>query len=142
MAVDAPDHQVLKETLQIETRVEREREQQVVKELLNGNGRFPVALGLEPVLSALQEGRIWRLVYAAEMQPRGGQCSNCGALHVRADGACDYCGAPLRAIDNLFEPMTERVIQSDAYIEEVNGPAAVDLKRRADGVGAILRFWR
>jgi peptide chain release factor subunit 1 len=87
LPVKASAHEVLEEALKVERQVERQMEKQIVEELIGANGHHPVTLGLESTVRALCEERIWRLIYADGVSPRGGQCVNCAMLFARADGA-------------------------------------------------------
>lgn len=139
LPVKASEHEILQETLRVEHHIERRAEKQVVEELIAADGHQPVTLGLEPTVTALCEERIWRLIYADDLDPRGGQCSNCGMLFAKTEGPCDYCGAAIKPADDLLERMIERVLEQDGKVEEVEGDAAVRLQQ-VGGIGAFLRF--
>jgi peptide chain release factor subunit 1 len=139
LPIKASEHEILEATLRIERQAERQEEKQIVEELVAGNGRHAVTLGVEPTVRALCENRIWRLVYTEGLRLRGGQCANCGNLFDRSDGICDYCGAALKPVDDLLERMVERVLEQDGKVEQVAADAAIRLQQ-AGGVGAFLRF--
>ncbi len=137
--VDAHPREVLDATLAVERQVERRAEKQIVQDLIDGNTHHPVTHGLEPTLRALAQKRVWCLVYADGVRASGGRCSNCGTLVSRFEGACDYCGGAIKPVDDLLERMSERVLESDGKIEEVEGDAAALLEQKG-GIGAFLRF--
>jgi peptide chain release factor subunit 1 len=139
LPVAASAQEVLDETLRIEEKVEREMEQRMVEELIAADGHHPVALGLDATVRALCEQRIWRLIYAKGLRATGGECSNCGILSVRSEGACDYCGGQIKPVGDLLEWMVQRVLEQDGKVEVVDG-AAADHLRQAGAVGAVLRF--
>jgi hypothetical protein len=139
LPVKSSAQQVLEETLRVEQQLEREMEKRIVDELIAGDGHNPTILGLERTVRAACEQRVWRLVYADGVAPQGGQCRNCGMLFARGDGSCDYCGAPVEAVDDLLQRIVELVVQQDGTIEQVKSDAAMRL-RQADGIGAFLRF--
>jgi hypothetical protein len=60
-------------------------------------------------------------------------------LFARGEGSCDYCGAPIKPIDDLLEQIVERVLEQDGRVEKLSGDAALRLKD-AGGIGAVLRF--
>jgi peptide chain release factor subunit 1 len=133
--------EVLDEALRVERQLERKIEEQIVEDLIaGGDGHHPFTLGLDPTVRALCERRIWRLIYAAGFNPRGGQCAKCGMLFTKSAGACDYCGGRINPIDELLERIIERAMDQDAKIEDVNGDAAKRLQQAAGGIGAFLRF--
>jgi peptide subunit release factor 1 (eRF1) len=139
LPVEASERDILEATLKIEQEVERENEERIVDELIGGDGHRHVTLGLENTLLALAEGRLWRLVFARGLAPRGGQCTKCGMLFARPDGSCDYCDGAIEPVDDLIERIVERVVGAEGKVEGVAGNAAERLKQ-AGGIGAILRF--
>jgi len=140
LPVEANVKQVLDETLKIEENVERKREVELVEELITAAGKNKQAVrGLDETLLALQEFRVWQLVYADDFVPRGGQCTNCGALLAKETESCSYCGKGVRSVDDLLELAAERVLEMQGRVEQVHGPAATRLKE-AGSVGALLRY--
>jgi len=139
LPAEASPAQVLDATLEIERRVEREMEKKLIDELIAADGHHPVTLGIEPTVRAVCEERVWELAFADGFNAGGGQCANCGMLFTRGRGACDYCGGPLRPVDDLLERMAELVLKQDGKIEEVEGEAARRLQQ-VGGIGAFLRF--
>jgi peptide subunit release factor 1 (eRF1) len=135
LAVDAPAAEVLRQTLEVAARAERDAEQALVAQLLDAG-----ALGLETVLIALQERRVLVLAYADGFAASGAECPRCRGLFVSADGpACAYCGERLVAVGDVLERALERAEESGARAEPVRGEAAARL-RAAGGIGAALRF--
>jgi peptide subunit release factor 1 (eRF1) len=139
LPVNASAHEVLQETLRVERRIEREFESRLVEELISSDGHQPVALGLERTILALCEERIWRLVYAAGFDPKGGCCKNCDMLSAEAESRCDYCGGAVQPIGDLMEQIAERVLEQDGKVEQVRGNAAA-LLQSVGSIGAFLRF--
>ncbi|HXG50182.1 MAG TPA: VLRF1 family aeRF1-type release factor [candidate division Zixibacteria bacterium] len=139
LPVTASAHEVLQETLRVERQIEQEFEKRLVRELIAADGHQPATLGLERTIQALCEERIWRLVYAAGFNPKGGCCENCNLLLASTEGACRYCGGAVRPVSDLMERMAERVVEQDGKVEQVQGDAA-ELLRGAGGIGAFLRF--
>lgn len=140
LGVEANEAQVLEEILRIEEEVERQRETELVEELITAaSKRQKAVLGLDETLVALQEWRIRQLVYADGFTPRGSQCTNCGALLPQENDPCAYCGGTVRAIDDLIEVAAARVLEMQGKIEEVHSPAVARLKGQGS-VGALLRF--
>jgi peptide subunit release factor 1 (eRF1) len=140
LPIEASASDVLRETLRIEEDVERRREMQTVEDLIAAAHKNAQAvLGLEPTLRALQEGRILRLVYSNALRVDGARCEKCGALFASLREGCDYCGAKLRAVDDLIEEMVARVSDQGARVELVNGEAS-DRLQAEGGIGAFLRY--
>ena len=139
LPVKATPAEVLEAVLKVEHDVERRIEKEMVENLIIGDADHPSAIGLERTLRALAEERVWRLLYAAEFRPAGGRCGNCGMLLTKTEGACDYCGGKVNRIDDLIEPIVERVIEQDGKIEQVAGDAALRLQQ-VGNIGAVLRY--
>jgi len=140
LPVEAGERQVLEATLRFEQGAERAAEIKLVEELIVAAAKQArAATGLESTLNSLQQGRVWRLIYAARFAPRGGQCAHCGMLFGDGRGSCGYCGAAVRPVEDLIERTIERVTEAGGRTEQVRGAAAVRL-RAAGGIGAVLRF--
>ena len=140
LPVTASVNAVLEEALRIEGRLGRQMERQIVDNLIAGDDRHhPFTIGLERTLDALCEERVWRMVYAENFTPAGGQCTNCGMLFANPDGTCKYCSSAIKATEDLMERIVERALKQDSLLEEVSGDAGTRLQQ-AGGIGAILRF--
>jgi hypothetical protein len=140
LPVQANSAVVLEETMKIEEEIERQREVDLVEQLITAaNKRQNAMLGLEETLLALQEWRVWQLVYTEGFNVQGSQCTNCQGLLATQNKPCDYCGRPVRAVNDLIQLATERVFDLEGKVEQVRGPAAARLKE-VGSIGAILRF--
>jgi peptide chain release factor subunit 1 len=139
LPIKAITAEILEAALKVERDVERQREKEIVENLIIGDAHHPSALGLERTVHALCEERVWRLIYAAGFRPEGGRCGNCGMLFAKVEGSCDYCGKSVKRIDDLTEQMVERVLDQDGKVEQVAGDAALRLQQ-VGSIGAVLRF--
>jgi peptide chain release factor subunit 1 len=140
LPVEANISHVLEETLKIEREVERRRESNLVEQLITAaHKKQNAVVGVEDTLLALQEWRVWQLVYTEGFNVRGSQCTNCGALLETEDEPCVYCGHPVRVVTDLIQLATERVFDLEGRIEQVRGRAAALLKE-AGSMGAVLHF--
>jgi peptide chain release factor subunit 1 len=139
LPIKANAAEILEAALKVERDVERQREKEMVENLIIGDAHHPSALGLERTVYALCEERVWRLIYAAGFRPEGGRCGNCGMLFAKVEGSCDYCGGSIKRIDDLIEQMVERVLDQDGKVEQVAGDAALRLQQ-VGSIGAVLRF--
>jgi peptide chain release factor subunit 1 len=141
LPVDAGESQVLAETSKVEQDVERKREAELVESLITAAAKQKkAARGLDDTLLALQEYRIWELVYADGFAPSGSQCTNCGSLLSKATEPCGYCGQAVRPISDLMQLAAARVLDMEGKVEQVGGDAGARMKKEAGSVGALLRF--
>jgi peptide chain release factor subunit 1 len=140
LPVDGSEALVLEETLKVEQEVEREREAELVRELIDAAGGHEKAvLKLGATLRALQEWRVSQLVYTEGFTTPGGQCVNCGALFAGEKESCDYCGQAVHAVSDLIDRADARVLEMSGRVEQVRGDAAARLKE-AGSIGAFLRY--
>ena len=140
LQINAPETEILEETLRIEQDVERQRETELVDGLLTAAGKQKQAvLGLDDTLRALQEFRVWRLVYADGFAASGGECTNCGALLTDVKESCSFCGKPVSEVNDLIDLTAARVTESGGKVELIHDPAATRLSN-AGNIGAFLRY--
>lgn len=127
-------------------KIEREQERQMVHDLVTmaHKTQGPSAkavIGFNATLSAANQGRIYRLVYATGSKVPGYQCPACDVLldHPPADLTCPYCCKPLEEHDDLVWPLSERVLTTGGRVEEIRDPEARLELAAAGQIGAYLR---
>ncbi|OLD98449.1 MAG: hypothetical protein AUI36_45120 [Cyanobacteria bacterium 13_1_40CM_2_61_4] len=96
-------------------------------------------LKLNPTVRAIQEWRVWQLLYADGFAPRGSQCGTCGALFAEEKNSCDYCGQAVHGVSDFVERAAARVLDMEGKVEQVRGPAAERLQK-VGSIGALLRY--
>ena len=139
LPINGSDALVLEETLKVQAEIEREREEELVRELITAAHKHQKAVvNVTPTVHAIQEQRVWQLVYADGFAPPGGQCGNCLALYAGEKEACDYCGEQVKQVGDFVDRAAERVLEMDGKVELVRGAAA----ERLQGVGSIGAFLR
>jgi peptide subunit release factor 1 (eRF1) len=95
-------------------------------------------LGVEDTLSAIQQGRVHRMVVASDYHAVGKECGSCHLLATEEQECCPLCGAEFESAPDLINRASHRVIEQAGQVHLVSGDAADKL---ADaGVGAFLRF--
>lgn len=137
--ITASSEEILARTSEVQTRLERAEELQVVRDLLKEvhKGGRAVA-GLSPTLDAINQGRVWKLVYLQGIRLEGGSCSHCQVLVPPADQHCPMCGKAVEREKHMVDRMSRAVLERGGHVEMVDGPAAEALRQVAD-VAAILR---
>lgn len=118
---------------------ERSAEARIVDEVVGQSLRGGMAvLGPEDVVSALNQGRVHRLVLEEDFARAGWRCVNCDALGPSADGeeACPYCGGALTVVHQLGEALVARTLGEGGAVEVVAHTQKLHSYR---SVGAFLR---
>lgn len=142
LPVSAPVGDVLEHALDVERRLERERERSTVRRLLaeaaapEGRG----ALGIDATLEALPAARVEILVVLAGLEVEGRSCPSCGRL-AAGRGRCPACGSSTDPQPDLIEEAVEIALRSGARAETI--PPDVEGAEElggAGGIGALLRF--
>jgi peptide subunit release factor 1 (eRF1) len=123
--------------IEVERRVERRKEADIVQRLREAvaTGRRGVA-GLSPVLEALAEHRVERLLVSQGYQEAGWRCGACGALFV-VGRKCGRCSDPMEPVDDVVEEAVEDALSQSCRVEICVGNADLDVLGR---VGALLRY--
>ncbi len=119
---------------------EQKRERAVVDELFGAAGiSKKAAVGVDPVLKFLQEGRAMRLVVAKDFDAEVSRCAQCLNVSASTNSHCAKCSATdLRKV-SLTAILPRLVVDHHLPIEVVRGEPAKELAR-SGGVGAFLRF--
>jgi hypothetical protein len=119
---------------------EQQRERTLVAELFGAAGiSKKAAVGVEPVLKFVQDGRASRLVVAKDFDAEVSRCAQCFNVSASSNSHCTKCSATdLRKV-NLTAILPRLVVDHGLPIEVIKGEAAKELAR-SGGVGAFLRF--
>ncbi len=136
--VGASPEDILAKTSEVQLRIERAAELETVRDLLKEvrKGGRAVA-GLSATLDAINQGRVWKLVYLQGLRLEGGVCPACNVLVDPADERCPLCGKPVDREALMVDRMARTVLERGGHVEMVNGPAAEALRQVAD-VAAIM----
>ena len=134
----ASTEDILARASDVQTRLERAEELEVVRELLKEvrKGGRAVA-GLSATLEAINEGRVWKLVYLQGIALEGGACDHCNMLFDPADERCPVCGEKVAAEQHMVDRMARAVLERGGHVEMVDGPAAEALRSVAE-VAALM----
>jgi len=140
LPVESTLQQILDAAGAVESNAARNADLKDVNELLDlaAEGK-EVAVGIDAAVQALNDGRLWQLVYAEGFVKRGGRCPVCDGLSADELQLCKACNVAVRPVEDLVDVMVARALAAGGSIEEVHGPAARRLNK-AGGVGAFLRY--
>ena len=93
--------------------------------------------GLSATLEAINEGRVWKLVYLQGLKLDGGVCNACNMLFDPADERCVVCGKKVAQEPHMLDRMARAVLERGGHVEIVDGPAAEALRAVAE-VAALM----
>jgi peptide chain release factor subunit 1 len=135
--VNASVDDIRSSAIEVERRVERRKEADIVQRLREAvaTGRRGVA-GLSPVLDALAEHRVERLLVSQGYHEAGWRCRSCGALFV-VGRKCRRCSDPMEPVEDVVEEAVEDALSQSCRVEICVGNADLDVLGR---VGALLRY--
>jgi peptide chain release factor subunit 1 len=135
--VGASDEEVRQAALEVEARVERQKEAEVVERLRSavGSGRRGVA-GLGPVLQALVERRADWLLVSQGYEAPGWRCVGCDFIGT-VGRRCPVCSAEMHQVDDVVEEAIEEALKQSCRVEICVDNADLDVLGR---IGALLRY--
>lgn len=136
--VTASAEDILAKTAEVQTRLERADELEIIRDLLREvrKGGRAVA-GLSAVLDNINEGRVWKLVYLQGLTLEGAVCDGCNMLFDPANEHCPICTKVLERETKMIDRMSRAVLEHGGHVEMVDGPAAEAL-RQVSEVAALL----
>ncbi|HNX49487.1 MAG TPA: hypothetical protein PKL08_04940 [Thermoanaerobaculaceae bacterium] len=136
--VSATTEEILSRTAEVQTRLERAGELEIIRDLLREvrKGGRAVA-GMSAVLDNINEGRVWKLVYLQGLSLEGAVCEGCNMLFDPANELCPICTKVLDRETKMIDRMSRAVLDQGGHVEMVNGPAAEAL-RQVSEVAALL----
>lgn len=136
--VAASPDEILARAAGVQTRLERAEELEIVREILKEVRRGGRAVaGLSATLEAINEGRVWKLVYLQGLKLDGGVCNTCNMLFDPADERCPVCGKKVAQEPHMLDRMARTVLERGGHVEIVDGPAAEALRAVAE-VAALM----
>ena len=109
----------------------------VGRETVRATGGRGVA-GIPATLAAINQGRVWKLIYLQGLKLEGGSCASCQVLVDPVDERCPLCGTKAEPELHFVDRMARSVLERGGHVEIVDGPAAEALRQVAE-VAAILR---
>jgi hypothetical protein len=140
VAKNATLDEIRKVAAPIAEKFERESEQSLVTQLVTSAAKSRRAVvGLANTLQAVNQSRIWQLVYADEFQAPGYECTECAALFPLEAESCSLCGSSVDPVDNVVELAVAHAARKGASLEIIRGQDTGSSLMNAGGIGAFLR---
>ncbi|MEJ5299578.1 MAG: hypothetical protein WHS38_01155 [Thermodesulforhabdaceae bacterium] len=146
MSTKAKSEEVLEVVLPVVEERERATELRIVTDLITTANKISpssdkAAIGVNPTLDVINQGRAYLLVYPTGTQLKGYFCPKCEVLldHPPEGGKCPYCSQSLEAVDDLIWFASEKVLASGGKIEEVRSEDACKQLLANGIIGAFLR---
>jgi peptide chain release factor subunit 1 len=137
----ATDAEILRITLEIEQRVERESEDAIVTAVIDASrSNGPGACGMSATLEAVWLRQVRTLVLADGLTASGSECPVDERLFLDPPGPCPMCGAAKLPVGDVVDRAAQLTLEQDGGVEIVHEAAAKRLRDTCDGVGAVLRF--
>ena len=139
IATSATIEKIRKAAAPIAEKFERETEEALVTDLVTSSAKSGrVVIGLGHTLHALNQSRVWQLVYAGEFHSPGHECPQCAALF-SIETSCPFCGSAVDRIEDVVERAVDQAIRKGAKIEVIRNEEAESSLINAGGIGAYLR---
>ncbi len=140
MPMTATKKEVLAGILKVQERMERDMEASFVKAVLHElhDGGKAVA-GFAAVLDAVNQGRVWTLVYGKGFKTTAGECGDCHAYSPHSRGPCVYCGGKVAPLSQPVDRLSQSVLEMGGKVECVDGPARTALAKKGE-IAAMLRY--
>ena len=105
MRLGGSHKEILNKILAVQQRMERDREKEIVEGVLAElHDRGKAVAGLAAVLDAVNQGRVWTLVYGKDFTAKAGECSECSAYSPHPKGPCVYCGEDVHPLPQMRRP--------------------------------------
>ncbi len=137
VSVGASEAEIRAAAVELESRVERAREDALVQQLREAVARGDKAVvGLTEVLRVLGERRVERLLVSQGYSQAGWMCRSCSRLH-EVGRDCAVCGAAMVSLDDVVEEAVEEALAQGCQVDICVGNADLDVLGR---IGAVLRF--
>ena len=140
MPMTATPKEVLEGILKVQERMERDQESSLVEAVLAElHDRGKAVAGFAAVLDAVNQGRVWTLVYNKDFSALAGECGDCAAYSPHARGPCVYCGGTVKPMAQPVDRIAQSVLEMGGRVEVVDGAARTALGKQG-GVAALLRY--
>jgi len=136
--INATPAQAWERAFDVAIAAQRQAEADLLREIVTvAHKGGTAAVGLSEALTALQQGRVYRLMVDKGFSQPGYQCLNCGAVIVEPAAACPYCGGELTGSADVVNLAVQRALDAGLQVSVVDGTTALT---ELGGVAAVLRY--
>jgi peptide subunit release factor 1 (eRF1) len=140
LAINATPEVVRNAAAALAENFEGQTEQVLVTDLITCAAKAGnVVNGLADTLDALNQGRVWQLLYAESFHAPGHECVECDALFPPEMNSCSFCGSTLHPIESVVERAVDHAIGKGLKVEVIRGKIAESDLMKAGGIGGMLR---
>jgi endogenous inhibitor of DNA gyrase (YacG/DUF329 family) len=146
IAITAKASEVLQISTPVLEKIEHQRERELVSDLITvaqktQSKQEKAVLGFDATLDAVNQARVYRLVYPTGQRIAGYQCPSCDVLMDQGpeNKKCPYCSKLLDEVDDLSWQASERVLAIGGKLEEISDSEARSKLEAAGKIGAYLR---
>ncbi len=138
VTMSAPGNEVLFRVTPVIEAYERKEKEETIELLMTKTMKNENAvLGIDNVLSALQEGRVMKLLFVKDYKTHGFSCARCGFLTSQMAAECPYCKKPMQKVDYMIDLAAQKAIEQGAAFEVVHDNKQFE---KAGAIGAFLRY--
>jgi peptide subunit release factor 1 (eRF1) len=128
---------VLKECLELEEKLKRKEEEELVKNLVTELERGGRAVsGLSDTLRKLNSYEVQHLIITHNFSKPGRACPNCHALYLN-DQTCATCKVPTEAVADVVDEAIELALNRSLPLSQVSSPTRLE---HYGNIGAFLKF--
>ncbi len=142
LPVTASKGEILEATSSIVAKRELFAEKELVEDLITSAQKGEKAvLGINPTLNAINEGRVYLLVYPDGFTLSGFRCQLCEVLldHVPESGKCPYCEETCVNVEDIIEEACEKVFQMGGKVLRIRHSDHKKVLSDSGIIGAFLR---
>lgn len=139
--MSATDAEILKLTLEVHQRAERDGEDGLVTEVIDASRSNGAGVcGTSATLEAVWLRQVLRLVVADGLTATGSECPVEGRLYPDPPGPCPLCGAETSPVGDVVDRAAQLTLEADGDVEIVHEGPAQRMRDACDGMAAVLRF--
>ncbi|MCX7762531.1 MAG: hypothetical protein N2252_06790 [Candidatus Kryptonium sp.] len=137
LPIDAKESDVLRKTLELEMKLEIEREKNIIDQIkthAHSKTSGMAVIGIKDTIRALNESNVNKLVFNLNFSYSGKYCPSCNYLALKED-KCPNCGVNFVRVPNIIFKVIDVAVEKNAEIYPIF--YSDDLNQ--EGIGAILR---